>query len=209
MGQLELSGEVEAMGWQEGATGRLTGTLTGLFQGYRHPGLPAGERQYVVETEAGALAFTVRYPRRLGHQLPPQPVEHPFSYGRNPLAYRSQAAHEESTIRPTRPKRMAVTLTLDPARGSGLFAGANGALDVMVPIPPAEGKVRIATSEGTLETTFTETMEDGVLTSYHTVDGAASSGRYHHAQGALTFRLTIVPPNFTVGPYSGLLTLAE
>lgn len=78
MYEYKVQGEVQSQGWREGASGRLTGSLAGLFQGYRDSGDVLSGQHYLLATEEGVLALMLHRPSHLGHALPARPVEHPF-----------------------------------------------------------------------------------------------------------------------------------
>jgi len=100
-----------------------------------------------------------------------------------------------------------VTLRIDPARSTGIYAGATGELSVEAPAHREAGHMVVNTAQGDLRLDFLEWPEGGKLVAELTVDGSKSTGAYRNAQGTLRFELERIALGVGKGTYSGVLRL--
>jgi hypothetical protein len=84
MHELAVSGTMKTIGFREGSSGIFTGTIEGLYQGYRFASTEPDERELVIEAPHGTLALLLR--QEIVSALPPRPNDHPFADGQDPLA---------------------------------------------------------------------------------------------------------------------------
>src|SRR5947209_5098755 len=86
MYEMTVQGEIKTLAWREGSSGVFTGSIKGLYQGYRFASIAPDEQHYLLEVPNGSIALTLRQEIRTGHVLPSRPAEHPFSGGKDPFA---------------------------------------------------------------------------------------------------------------------------
>jgi hypothetical protein len=210
---LALTGEVRAFGWRDGSSGRFTGDIDGLYQGYRF-GADPDERPHVLALPHGELAVTVR--QRTNMRLPERPAQNPFAGHDDPIAQlRWHLAHASPGSGgppppagpPETPKRT-VEVAVDPARSSGIFAGATGLVEVDAPNYEVAGTMRIETATGDLWLDFLEVGAGAELTGRAVVDSDRSTGAWHGASGALNVRFDLDFPNIAEGTYDGSIDVA-
>jgi hypothetical protein len=84
MHEMPVSGEIKTLAWKEGSSGIFTGSLEGLYQGYRFGSTVPDERHHVLEMPNGTIAVTVK--QEIRSRLAPRPAEHPFAGGKDPFA---------------------------------------------------------------------------------------------------------------------------
>lgn len=84
MFELPVSGEMKTVGFREGSSGIFSGTIEGLYQGYRFASTEPDEREVTIDAPHGTLRVVLR--QEIVSALPPRPAEHPFADGKNPLA---------------------------------------------------------------------------------------------------------------------------
>jgi hypothetical protein len=96
-----------------------------------------------------------------------------------------------------------------PEKSTGIFADAFGEMEIFAPHYQMEGRLTLETKDGDLELDFMEWSEQGTLTSDLTVNGDKSTGIFKDAEGELKFALTVTPPFFGRGPYSGVVRLQQ
>ncbi len=211
---LSVQGEIKTIACREGSSGIFTGSLEGLYQGYRFGSTEPDERQYTLDAPHGTIAVTLR--QEIVTPLPPRPFTHPFADGRDPFAKRpATVAHAEPPGREKgeaifkRVHYMKTSLVVDPGASTGIFAGATGETEFFSPNYQMAGYLVIETADGDLCLTFLEQGRRDALNALLEVDGARSSGRYAGAAGDLEFALTVTPPFFGQGVYSGTIILAE
>jgi len=77
MHELQVSGELQSIAWRDGSSGRFTGDIEGLYQGYR--GNPP-EQEGVIQVAHGSIALVLRHETRV--PFPDRPAENPFAGGR-------------------------------------------------------------------------------------------------------------------------------
>jgi pimeloyl-ACP methyl ester carboxylesterase len=85
MHELHVRGEIKTLAFKEGSSGIFTGSLEGLYQGYRFGSTVPDERHHVLELPNGAIALTVK--QEIRSRLGPRPAEHPFAGGKDPFAH--------------------------------------------------------------------------------------------------------------------------
>jgi hypothetical protein len=213
----QVQGEIHALGWREGASGKLTGDLEGLFQGYRlSQGSARTTNDYVLEVENSTLALTMCQEVHVRHPLPARPAEHPFKNGNDPfqgvelVAPRLPELPAGSEAAPQRRNMSTVVkLVIDPSRSTGKFAGAQGEMDVALADPKVSGHMTIETDDGTIELSYREHMENAQVFNFLQVEGEKSTGIYKNASGELHFQVSIYPPNFSKGTYTGELWIED
>lgn len=84
MHELAVSGTMKTIGFKEGSSGVFTGTIEGLYQGYRFASTEPDEREFTIEAPHGTIGLVLR--QEIVSALPPRPAEHPFAGGEDPLA---------------------------------------------------------------------------------------------------------------------------
>jgi hypothetical protein len=211
-----VQGEIQALGWREGASGKLMGDLEGFFQGYRLQGSASTANDYLLEIENSMLALTLSQEVHIRHPLPSRPQEHPFKNGNDPFAgvelvaprlpelpAGSQAAQSRRNM------STVVKLVIDPSRSTGTFAGAQGEMNVELADPKVNGRMTIETNDGIIELAYREHMENAQVFNTLRVEGEKSTGIYKNAKGELHFHVSIYPPNFSKGTYTGELWLED
>jgi hypothetical protein len=233
MYEMPVSGEIKTLAWKEGSSGIFTGSIEGLYQGYRFGSTMPDERQHVLEMPHGTIVVAVR--QEIRSRLSPRPAEHPFAEGNDPFASlpnpappppgvqvggpppamtsgdpppsTTGAGTSHAGLAHGRPFYMEVLLRVEPESSTGIFSGATGEVELSTPNYRMAGHLVINTKDGDLKLNFLEAGERGVLKADLEVDGEESTGIYHNARGELQFALTATPPNFGRGPYSGTLWL--
>lgn len=220
MHEMKVSGEIKTLAWKEGSSGVFTGSIEGLYQGYRFGSTTPDERQFDLELPHGSIGVTVRQEIRTPLGL--RPSRHPFADGNDPFEKRSRLQKFAMLARLLRhawvsksPKfnpfsrvhYMEVMLRVDPERCTGIFAGASGSLELATPGYRMAGYLVVETKHGDLRLDFLERGSRTTLAADLWVDGENSTGLYRNARGELEFALTVAPPNFGRGPYSGTIWL--
>lgn len=220
MYELKVSGEIKTLAWKEGSSGVFTGTIEGLYQGYRFGSTTPDERQFSLELPNGSIGVTVHQEIRTPLGL--RPSRHPFAGQDDPFEKRSRLQALTLLVRllrhawvsksPTfnpfkRVHYMQVMLRIDSERCSGIFAGATGSVELATPSYRMAGYLIVETKHGDLRLNFLERGSRTALEADLWVDGDHSTGLYHQARGELEFALTVSPPNFGRGPYSGTIWL--
>ena len=84
MYEMAVSGEIKTLAWKEGSSGIFTGSIEGLYQGYRFGSTVPDVRQTVLEAPNGTIALTLK--QEIRSRLSPRPAEHPFAGGKDPFA---------------------------------------------------------------------------------------------------------------------------
>ena len=229
MHEVEVKGGLEAVGWQEGSSGRFTGDIAGLYTGHRDGNPPA--QAGFLEVANGRLALELRHEWQL--PMPPRPAEHPFAGGRT---VEDLARERQRLARPGgeggpppsggRPMeggppgggrevafrekyKTKLTLRIDPARSTGIYAGATGEMTVEAPAHKEAGHMVVSTEQGDLTLTFIEWPEGAKIVAELKVDGARSTGSYRNSTGNLRFELDRIALGVGKGTYSGVLQLAS
>lgn len=235
MHEMAVSGAIKTLAFKEGSSGVFTGSLAGLYHGYRFGSTVADVRTFDLELPHGSLAVAVT--QEIRSRLGPRPARHPFADGNDPFANLPPepgddaaagapgglpgAAHAGPPPKSTaaggpyaglvagRPFYMEVMLRVDPEKSTGIFAGASGEVELATPQYQMSGYLVIETEDGDLRLDFLEAGQRGVLKANLWVDGAQSTGIYRNARGDLRFALDTRPPNFGWGEYSGTLWLEQ
>lgn len=228
MHKMEVSGEMRAIAAREGSSGVFAGSIAGLYQGYRFASTTPDEQEYTLEAPHGTIALVLR--QQIVTPLPPRPAEHPFANGNDP--FETLAAGGPPTGRPSgagaappahppseapgmeggheifkRVHYMEVTTHVVPEKSTGIFAGATGQMEILAPAYQMAGYLVVDTPHGELRMTFLEAGSREKLNADLWVDGENSTGIWQNARGELQFSLTIVPPFYGRGPYSGTIWL--
>ena len=253
MREMRVKGGLEAVGWQEGSSGRFTGDIAGLYTGWRDGNPPV--QPGFLPLANGGLALELRHQWQV--PMPPRPPEHPFAGGRTiddlarerrPLGGPPGAGGPPPGVGgppraggppqggpppgmggpppgmggpppgmggPPGDREVAfrdkyktkVTLRIDPARSTGIYAGATGELTLEAPAHREAGHLVVNTAQGDLTLSFLEWPEGGKLVAELTVDGSRSTGAYRNAQGTLRFELDRIALGVGKGTYSGVLQL--
>ena len=81
MHEKKVSGEIMAIGWRDGSSGRFTGDISGLSEGYRWGDLE--EQRGVLEVAHGSIALVVRAVHR---EMGLERQANPFAEGKDPAA---------------------------------------------------------------------------------------------------------------------------
>ena len=232
MAEMKVSGEIRTLAWREGSSGIFSGSIQGLYQGYRFGSTTADERRINMEAPNGSIALVLR--QEIDTFLPPRPKEHPFANGRDPLSdappsrgippgfarggggpSERGAGQPAAMDRSQRPFFMKVTLRVDSDRSTGIFAGATGETELSTPHYRMAGYLVVETRDGDLVLNFLEheLPEEGNLVADLQVDGAKSTGIYHNARGDLTFSIAVAAaahlPNYGKGWYAGTMWLEQ
>jgi hypothetical protein len=84
MHEIGVSGEIKTIAAREGSSGIFTGSIEGLYQGYRFGSTTPDEREFVIEPPNGSIALLLR--QQIVTPLPPRPAKHPFADGKDPFA---------------------------------------------------------------------------------------------------------------------------
>lgn len=217
MYRMQVQGEIQALGWREGASGKLTGDIEGLFQGYRlNQGGTSTSNNYSIEVNNSTLSLTLSQEVHVRHPLPTRPPVHPFSNGNDPFKGVELIAPRLPDLPPgseaSKPRRNMSTLVklmIDPLTSTGTFAGAQGEMSVVLADPQVNGHMTIETEYGTIELSFREHMEHTKVFNTLWIEGERSTGMYQNAHGELQFQVSIYPPNFSKGTYSGVLWIED
>lgn len=232
MHEMPVSGEIRTLAFKEGSSGLFTGSVAGLYRGYRFGSTDADVRAFDLDLPHGNLAVTIT--QEIRSRLGPRPSRHPFADGNDPFANlppepddppgggsgrppgapgagappeSTAAGGQHAGLVAGRPFYMEVMLRVDPEKSTGIFAGASGDVELATPKYQMSGYLVIETSDGDLRLDFLEAGERGVLKANLWVDGERSTGIYRNARGDLRFALETRPPNFGWGEYSGILWL--
>jgi hypothetical protein len=215
-----VEGEIRTLASRQGSSGIFTGSLSGQYEGYRFASTDPDERSTMLDLPNGTLALTVR--QEIVTPLEDRPARHPFEGGRDPFASQPRYGRLRALGRILRHawisrtpqfnpfKRVhyvRVTLAADPARSTGIFAGASGAVELETPNYRMAGYIVLTTKEGILRLNFLERGSRRLLSADMTVDGAQSTGIFRNAAGSLSMDLNVSPPNFGRGPYRGTIWL--
>src|SRR4051794_30448383 len=83
MYEVPLNGEIRTIAAREGSSGIFTGSIEGLYQGYRFGSTTPDEREYVIEAPHGTIALSLV--QQIVTPLPPRLKEHPFADGKDPF----------------------------------------------------------------------------------------------------------------------------
>jgi hypothetical protein len=228
MTEKRVDGEIRTLAWREGSSGIFTGSIEGLYQGYRFGSTTPDERRFQVDAPNGRIELVLR--QEISTFLPPRPKEHPFAGGRDPLAgpppagapamgHGGPGGHAPGPppgMDPSqRPFFMKVSLRVDPEKSTGIFAGATGQTEMSTPHYRMAGYLVVNTKDGDLRLNFLEheRPEEGNLVADLQVDGAESTGIYRGARGDLTFAIAVAAaanrPNYGKGTYSGTIWLSS
>ena len=226
MYKVDAKGEMKSIAFREGSSGIFTGTLAGLYQGYRLGATTPYEQKTTAQLASGTIALILK--QEVHAPLAPRPAVHPFAGGNDPFAglpsapasIRSPGVRSEArVVRPIgesattsgEPRRAGpsaeLTVRIDPQASSGSFAGAAGEMRITAPNYRIGGYLVLNTADGDVVMTFVESAERGVLNADLSLDGERSTGIYRDAHGDFKFALTLIPPNFGRGPYSGTMWL--
>jgi hypothetical protein len=84
MHEMPIRGEIKTLACKEGSSGVFTGSIEGLYQGYRFASTTPDEQHFVLEAQNGTIALTLH--QEIVTPLPPRPAEHPFAGGKDPFA---------------------------------------------------------------------------------------------------------------------------
>ncbi len=83
MHEIPVSGEIKTIAAREGSSGRFSGAIEGLYQGYRFGSTTPDEREYELQAPHGTIALLLR--QQIVTPLPPRPAKHPFADGQDPF----------------------------------------------------------------------------------------------------------------------------
>jgi hypothetical protein len=230
--EMKVSGEIRTLAWREGSSGIFTGSINGIYQGYRFGSTTPDERRFTIEAPNGSIALLLR--QEISTFLPPRPQEHPFANGRDPLTDAPPSgglppglarggerpgAHgpgqSPGMDRSQRPFFMKVTVRVDPDKSTGIFTGAVGETELSTPHYLMAGYLVVNTGGGDLCLNFLEheLPEEGNLVADLQVDGVRSTGIYQNARGELTFSIAVAAaahlPNYGKGSYKGTMWLEQ
>lgn len=225
-----VEGEMAAVGWLDGSSGRFSGDIEGLYEGYRWGDLEAERR--VVEFAHGSVALVMKHlhasrgrPRGdnpfADGATPPTMSRGPGmsgpgigrppgsgSPGGAPAAIQASAMPALMADRPIRQTQF--IMEIDGEQSTGIYAGASGDVTLTVPNRKDAGYLVVATPDGDLRLSFLEWSEGPNLVADLWVDGTKSTGVYAGASGELTFSLGIdAGKGIAVGPYSGTIRIEE
>src|SRR5439155_23044276 len=100
---------------------------------------------------------------------------------------------------------MEVKLHVVPEKSTGIFEGTTGEVELEPPKYRMGGYTLIQTEHGELKLDFLEAGSRELLEADLWVDGENSSGMWKNASGDLHFSLTVTPPFYGRGPYSGTI----
>jgi len=236
--EMMVTGEIKTIAAREGSSGKFTGDIEGLYQGYRFGSTTPDVREYVLDASNGSIALCLT--QQIVTPLPPRPIEHPFADGRDPFAEspprggappghgphpggdpsghdgpsRHGGPPEAPGIEGGKPifKRvhyMETKLAVDPSRCTGIFAGSSGEIELIAPNYKMAGYLIVNCELGDLRMSFLEAGTRETLNAELSVDGENSTGIYKNARGSLQFALEVLPPFFGRGPYTGTIILDE
>jgi hypothetical protein len=104
---------------------------------------------------------------------------------------------------------METKLHVVPEKSTGIFEGASGELELEPPNYRMPGYLVVNTRDGDLRLEFLEKGSRELLNADLWVNGDESTGIWKDAEGELTFSLTVTPPFFGRGPYSGTIRLQQ
>ena len=213
MYEMTVQGEIKSVAWREGSSGIFTGSIEGLYQGYRIGSTTPDEQHFVFEVANGSIALTLRQEISPDFPLPLRPAEHPFSGGKDPFVnappVESRPSRAPGEGRPQGGPLMEVRLRVDPEKSTGIFAGATGEMELATPAYKSGGYLVVITQHGNVRMNFLEKADRMTLVADLWIEGANSTGLYHNAHGNLKFALSMTPPNFGKGPYSGTIWLEQ
>lgn len=228
MHEIAVKGEIKTIAAREGSSGIFTGSIEGLYQGYRFASTTPDEREYSIEAPHGSLALLLR--QQIVTPLPPRPARHPFADGRDP--FDDPAAYMRETLGGGAPPKgpppgseppgteggkeifkrvhyMEVKVHVLPEESTGIFAGASGEAEILAPKYAMGGHLIVDTAHGELRMDFLESGTKEKLTAQLWVDGERSTGVWRGAEGELKFTLIVMAPVFGRGPYSGTIRLQQ
>src|SRR5438067_13791254 len=77
MYELPVRGEIKTLGVKEGSGGIFTGTIQGLYQGYRFGSTTPDVQHHVLQVNNGTLALTLT--QEIRSVLSPRAAEHAFA----------------------------------------------------------------------------------------------------------------------------------
>jgi hypothetical protein len=100
-----------------------------------------------------------------------------------------------------------VVLYIDGEKSTGIYAGANGQVEIDVPNHKEFGYMAVETKDGDLRLTFAEHGIPGKIVADMKVEGEKSTGMYHNARGDLKFDLDMYITGMARGTYWGTLWL--
>ena len=83
MYEMPVSGEIKTLAFKEGSSGIFTGSLQGLYHGYRFGSTTPDVQQHVLEANNGTIALVLK--QEIRTILSPRPSEHPFAGGKDPF----------------------------------------------------------------------------------------------------------------------------
>jgi len=210
-GTLDVCGQVRALRWADGVSGVLSGTLEGLYEGFRL-GDDEGDRSaFELELANGSLAVELDVLQVGGVGLPARPGEHPFSGPEDPIGVLMAAGESADTEgrAPWAPQGQAgiiAALTVLPEASSGIFAGARGVVEVVVPNYREGGSMVVYTDAGRLWMDYLQRGDGSGLQLDLWVDNLRSTGLWRGADGKLRMALELHPPNVALGTYEGTVT---
>lgn len=260
MHEMPVSGEIKTIAVREGSSGVFTGSIEGLYQGYRFGSTTPDEQEFTLEGSNGAIALLLR--QQIVTPLPPRPAEHPFADGRDPFddlaagrpptwlggggpppgvhggggpppgvegggpppgvegGHGGPPAGAPGGGPPSdapgieggkeifkRVHYMEVKVHVVPEKSTGIFEGATGEMEIFAPGYKMAGYTLINTEHGDLKLDFLEQGTRELLNADLWVNGEDSTGIWKNARGELEFSLTVTPPFYGRGPYSGTIWL--
>jgi hypothetical protein len=175
MYEMAVNGEIKALAFKEGSSGIFSGTLEGLYQGYRFGSITPDVQSHVLKVNDGMLALVLK--QEIRSPLTPRPSEHPFSRGKDPFA--PLPATGASDAGPS----AAMPITRQPRQTS-----AERPLEREAPTN-AQGTPVVPPSRGQARGPFWEIKLS--------VDPATSTGIFSGATG----EMEITAPNYRIGGY--------
>lgn len=206
--RLDVRGEIEAVAWKDGSSGRWTGDITGLYDGWR-TGNPTLQ-QATFPLAHGTLSMALE--QKLNDVLPERGPENPLADGVDLTSLDRAVPDPEGThlLMPFPGTRdVTIVLRVDPAESDGIYAGATGEMIVAAPNHREAGHLIVATPDGDLRMTFLEHWSAGRIDADLTVDGERSTGPWHGATGDLRFELQLYMIGLGKGVYEGAITLLD
>lgn len=201
-----VRGQMEAVAWRDGSSGRFTGDLCGLYEGHRdgNPAVQPGE----LRLAHGHLGLVVVHDASA--VLPDRDAVHPLAGGRRLEDLDRAVRGDDGTLVPFPLSRhSSVRLRVEPEASGGIYAGARGEIVLDVPHHKDAGRLTVQTEDGDLHMTFLEWTDNGRLVADLTPDGQASTGVFAGASGNLHFALDIFMVGVGRGPYWGELVLGS
>jgi hypothetical protein len=247
MYEVPLNGEIRTIAARQGSSGIFTGSIEGLYQGYRFGSTTPDEREYVLEAPHGTIAL--KLVQQIVTPLPPRLKEHPFADGKDPFenpqaVFAALAAlgggpppgvgghgpppgaggpppgaggpppgaggpppGAEGQEEVFRVHYMETKLHVVGEKSTGIFEGSTGEMEIMAPKYKMGGYLVIENEHGELRMDFLEAGTRETLNADLWINGENSTGIYAGARGELQFALTVTPPFFGKGPYSGTMWL--